>query len=110
MPLSSSLDQPIYIGKMDTTATGPVAAEMLKRLDSALSPSSISLVDDSEKHRGHGGYNPAGESHFTLHIESHAFIGKSRVERQRMVYSALGDLMKERVHALSIKATSPEDK
>jgi BolA family transcriptional regulator, general stress-responsive regulator len=41
---------------------------------------------------------------------SPAFAGKSRVERQRMVYAALGDLMKERVHALSIKAASPEDK
>ena len=66
-----------------------------------------SLVDDSEAHRGHGGYNPAGESHFTLTIESAAFAGKSRVERQRLVYAALGDLMRERVHALSIKATAP---
>jgi BolA protein len=83
---------------------------MLKRLNSALAPTRVELTDDSEKHRGHGGYNPAGESHFSLNIESRAFIGKSRVEKQRMVYAALGDLMKERVHALSIKATSPEDK
>ena len=95
---------------MNAFPTGPVATEMLQRLNSTLAPTRVELTDDSEKHRGHGGYNPAGESHFTLHIESHAFIGKSRVERQRMVYSALGDLMKERVHALSIKATSPEDK
>lgn len=92
---------------MDTQKTGPVAAEMLRRLGSALSPTSIELTDDSERHRGHGGYNPAGESHFTLHIESAAFAGKSRVERQRMVYSALGDLIHERVHALSIRATAP---
>lgn len=89
------------------TATGPVATEMLRRLDSALSPSLVELVDDSEKHRGHGGHNPEGESHFTLRIESAAFAGKSRVERQRMVYQALGDLMRERVHALSIKASAP---
>ena len=80
---------------------------MLARLNSALSPTRIELTDDSEKHRGHGGYNPAGESHFSLQIESRAFAGKNRVERQRMVYSALGDLMKERVHALSIRATAP---
>ena len=92
---------------MNAFPTGPVATEMLKRLNSALGPATIELTDDSEKHRGHGGYNPAGESHFTLHIESHAFIGKSRVERQRMVYSALGDLMDQRVHALSIKASAP---
>jgi BolA protein len=92
---------------MDMTATGPVATEMLKRLNSALSPSRIGLTDDSEKHRGHGGYNPAGESHFSLEIESGAFVGKSRVERQRLVYRALGDLMRERVHALSIRALAP---
>ncbi|HEX6411117.1 MAG TPA: BolA family protein [Sphingomicrobium sp.] len=92
---------------MDTTATGPVATEMRRRLNSALSPSFIRLTDDSEKHRGHGGYNPAGESHFTLEIESADFAGTSRVERQRMIYRALGDLMRERVHALSIRATAP---
>ena len=92
---------------MNASATGPVAAEMLRRLNSALSPSRIELVDDSEKHRGHGGYNPAGESHFSLVIESAEFEGKSRVERQRLVYQALGDLMAERVHALSIRASVP---
>ncbi len=80
---------------------------MLRRLDSALSPSRIELVDDSEQHRGHGGYNPSGESHFSLRIESPAFAGKSRVERQRMVHKALGDLLDERVHALTIRATAP---
>jgi BolA protein len=92
---------------MNARKTGPVAAEMLRRLDSSLSPAMIELTDDSEQHRGHGGYNPAGESHFTLRIESAAFAGKSRVERQRMVYAALGDLMDARVHALSIRATAP---
>ena len=92
---------------MHEPSTGPVAAEMLRRLDSALSPTRIALIDDSEQHRGHGGYNPAGESHFTLSIESPAFAGKSRVQRQRLVYSALGELMDGRVHALSIRATAP---
>jgi len=87
--------------------TGPVATEMLRRLDSALAPSRVELIDDSELHRGHGGYNPAGESHFTLRIESPAFAGKGRVERQRMIYAALGYLMDARVHALSIRATAP---
>ena len=92
---------------MNAQAIGPVAAEMLRRLNSALSPSAIELIDDSEQHRGHGGYNPAGESHFTLVIESLAFANKNRVERQRMIYAALGDLMHERVHALSIRARAP---
>jgi BolA protein len=104
---TSSLAEPFYIGRMNAAATGSVATEMLKRLNAALAPTSIELTDDSEQHRGHGGYNPAGESHFSLRIESAAFAGKSRVERQRMVYAALGDLMKERVHALSIRATAP---
>ena len=92
---------------MNAQKTGPVATEMLSRLNSALSPTAIELIDDSEQHRGHGGYNPAGESHFTLRIESAAFTGKSRVERQRMIYAALGDLMDARVHALSIRAHAP---
>lgn len=92
---------------MDALATGPVALEMHRRLTQALSPAKIELTDDSEKHRGHSGYNPAGESHFTLVIESPHFAGKSRVERQRMIHSALGDLLHERVHALSIRARAP---
>ena len=92
---------------MNAQKDGPVAAEMLARLNSALSPTWLELTDDSEQHRGHGGYNPAGESHFSLRIESPAFAGKNRVERQRMIYAALGDLMESRVHALSIKASAP---
>jgi BolA protein len=80
---------------------------MLLKLNSALQPTRIELIDDSEQHRGHRGHNPAGESHFSLTIESPNFTGKSRVERQRLIYAALGDLMKERVHALSIRATAP---
>ena len=92
---------------MTSQKTGPVAAEMLARLNSALSPTKMELIDDSEQHRGHGGYNPVGESHFSLRIESPLFAGKNRVERQRMIYAALGELMRERVHALSIRATAP---
>ena len=94
---------------MTSQTTGPVAAEMLHRLNSALSPTHVELIDDSEQHRGHGGYNPAGESHFTLRIESPAFSGKGRVDRQRLIYAALGDLMEGQVHALSIRATAPGD-
>jgi len=92
---------------MNTQKTGPVAAEMIARLNSALSPTAMELVDDSEQHRGHGGHNPEGESHFSLRIESPSFAGKNRVQRQRMIYAALGDLLVSRVHALSIKARAP---
>ena len=92
---------------MDASDTGPVAREMLARLNDALAPTAIRLTDDSAGHRGHAGYNPAGESHFSLAIESTAFAGKSRIERQRLVHKALGDLLDERVHALTIKARAP---
>ena len=89
---------------MSEASTGPIAEEMRHRLEAALRPTVLTLIDDSEAHRGHGGHNPAGESHFSLIIESAAFAGKSRLEMQRMVHAALGDLLKERVHALSITA------
>lgn len=91
---------------MSLTSTGPIAAEMIRRLTEALSPSRLDLTDDSEQHRGHGGYNPDGESHFSLTIESAAFAGMTRVQRQRAVYAALGELMEQRVHALTIKASA----
>ncbi len=92
---------------MSLTSTGPVAAEMIRRLTAALSPTRLDLVDDSTSHVGHAGHDGRGESHFKLTIESPLFVGQNRVQRQRAVYAALGDLMHERVHALSIKALSP---
>ena len=107
MPLGRLYRHWAYIGAMTSTSTGPVAAEMASRLTAALDPTELILTDDSEQHRGHGGYNADGESHFTLRVTSAVFAGKSRVERQRIVHKALGDLLDERVHALSIKASAP---
>jgi BolA protein len=93
---------------MNAPSTGPVAAEITARLTEALAPTQLQVIDDSEKHRGHGGYNPdAGESHFTVEIESPRFAGMSRVQRQRAVNHALSELLEERVHALAIKARAP---
>lgn len=92
---------------MTDTATGPVAKEMIERVTAALAPTRLSLEDQSHQHVGHAGHDPRGESHFALTIESPAFAGLSRVERQRKIYAALGDLMHERVHALTIRATAP---
>ena len=86
---------------------GPVATEIENRLRSALNPSHLAVIDDSEMHRGHAGHNGSGESHFTVEVESDAFAGQNRVTRQRMVNKALGDLLVERVHALAIKARAP---
>ena len=92
---------------MDTSATGPVASQMRQLLDSALSPTALTLIDESAHHAGHAGHDGRGESHFALEIESAAFAGQGRVARQRLVYAALGDLMRERVHALTIRARAP---
>ena len=92
---------------MPEAATGPVASEMIERLTAALSPSRLALEDQSHQHVGHAGHDPRGESHFALVIESAAFTGLNRVARQRKVYAALGDLMHERVHALTIRAIAP---
>ena len=92
---------------MPKPATGPVAREMIERLTAALSPTRIDLEDQSHQHVGHAGHDPRGESHFALTIESPLFEGLNRVERQRKVYAALGELMRERVHALTIKASAP---
>jgi BolA protein len=94
---------------MSTTATGPIAREMIERLTAALSPTHLELEDQSHQHVGHAGHDPRGESHFALIVESPAFAGLNRVERQRKVYAALGDLMRERVHALTIRAAAPGD-
>ena len=92
---------------MPEAATGPVARQMIDRLTAALSPTRLNLEDQSNQHIGHAGHDPRGESHFALVIESAAFTGLNRVARQRKVYAALGDLMHERVHALTIKAIAP---
>jgi BolA family transcriptional regulator, general stress-responsive regulator len=93
---------------MNSDITGPVAAEIRRRLEAALSPERLNVRDDSEQHRGHGGYRgEGGESHFTVEIVAAAFAGMSRLQRQRAVNAALGDLMKERIHALAIRASAP---
>ena len=92
---------------MTDAATGPVATEMRERLRTALLPTAFTLIDESDRHRGHAGHDGRGESHFALTIESAAFAGQSRVARQRLVYAALGELMRERVHALTIRARAP---
>jgi BolA protein len=92
---------------MPTHLSGPVAEEITRRLTQALEPTHLIVRDDSELHRGHAGHDARGESHFTVEIVSHLFAGKSRVERQRAVNTALAELLKERVHALAIKAKAP---
>ncbi len=86
---------------------GPVQEEMELRLSEGLSPEILVVTNDSEKHRGHAGYDGSGESHFSVEVVSAQFAGLNRVARQRLVNQALGDMMKERIHALAIKAKAP---
>lgn len=89
--------------------TGPVAQEIERLLTEALAPTHLAVINDSALHSGHMGDDGTGESHFTVEIESAAFTGQSRLNRQRMVNKALGDLPGQRVHALAIKARAPNE-
>ena len=85
----------------------PVEEAIRQRLE-ALNPASVDLRDESAQHAGHAGARPSGGSHWQLTIVSDAFRGKPPVARHRMVYEALGDLMKRDIHALRIEALAPE--
>lgn len=85
----------------------PVADAIRQRLTAALAPSELDLADESALHAGHAGARPEGESHFRLVIVSARFAGKDRLERQRMVFAALGDLMQTEIHALTVTALAP---
>ena len=83
-----------------------VAEEIRRRLGS-LAPLRLDLIDESDKHAGHAGAAPGGNTHWKLTLVSEAFAGKATVARHRMVYEALGDLMQHPIHALAISARAP---
>ncbi len=74
----------------------------------SLAPIRVELIDDSALHAGHAGARDGG-GHYRLLVVSPHFAGKSTVARHRMVYSALGDLMRGRIHALSIQSLAPDE-
>lgn len=84
-----------------------VADTIRRKLTESLAPARLVVTDDSHRHAGHAGARPEGETHFTVEIVSPHFAGKSRVERQRLVYAALADELRERVHALALKTLAP---
>jgi len=94
---------------MTDISTGPVAAEITRRLTAALAPSHLAVIDDSHQHAGHAGHDARGESHFTVEIVSSAFEGQNRVARQRAINKALAERLAERVHALAIRAKAPSE-
>jgi BolA protein len=89
--------------------TPPLDVEaLLRERLASLAPLAIEIIDDSALHAGHAGAGQGG--HYRLRIVADAFSGKSTVARHRLVYAALGELMRSRIHALSIKALAPEEK
>ncbi len=86
---------------MDTT-------ELMRQKLAALAPERIEIVDDSARHAGHEGARSGG-GHYRLVIVSSRFVGQSPLARHRLVYSALHGMMHKNIHALSVKAYTPEE-
>jgi len=82
--------------------------DQMRSMLAVLQPAQLEIIDDSHKHAGHEGARSGG-GHYTLHIVSTQFAGKSTLARHRMIYSALGDMMKHDIHALNISAYTPEE-
>lgn len=79
-----------------------VKDEIHERLSAAFDPTELIVVDDSESHRGHAGYQEGGESHFNVKIRAQAFEPMSRIARHRAVHNALGKDLVGRIHALAL--------
>lgn len=80
---------------------------LLRQRLAVLQAESISIEDESHRHAGHAGAREGG--HYQLQIVAQAFAGKSTIARHRMIYDAAGDLMRGKIHALSIRAEVPGD-
>jgi BolA protein len=84
-----------------------VAHQISEKLTAALKPERLEITDESHRHAGHAGARPGGETHFRVEVISAAFQGKSRLERQRLVYALLRDEMAQQIHALSLVTRAP---
>ena len=84
-------------------------ARIAQALTETLRPVRLDIVDESDRHAGHAGARPGGETHYRLYIVSPAFIGKSRVERHRMVNALLAAEFASGLHALAIAAATPDE-
>jgi BolA family transcriptional regulator, general stress-responsive regulator len=80
-----------------------------RKLTEAFVPQSLTVVDESDQHKGHAGHRPGGETHFRVYIVSEAFRGKSRVDRHRRIHSALSAELARGIHALAIHAAAPDE-
>ena len=86
---------------------GAIFETIQHKLTVAFEPARLEVVDDSARHAGHAGAGPGGETHFNVLIESRAFLGKPKLDRQRMVYRILAEELAGPLHALSVRALAP---
>jgi BolA family transcriptional regulator, general stress-responsive regulator len=86
-----------------------VADRIRATLTEAFAPLALEVVDESERHKGHAGARPGGETHFRVKITARAFRGKTRVQSHRMIYAALEGEIARGVHALAIEAGAPAE-
>jgi BolA protein len=84
-----------------------LTAWITERLQQHFQPAELTVTDESQQHYGHAGWREGGETHFRLYIVSEAFLGKSRVERHRLVNEVLGEAFAKGLHALAIQAKAP---
>lgn len=86
-----------------------IADRIRSKLTEHLAPQRLDVVDESHRHVGHAGHDGRGESHFAVAIVSDRFVGRTRIERQRMVHAILADELADRVHALSLRTLTPQE-
>lgn len=85
------------------------ADQITRKLTKAFAPESLEVVDESDRHEGHAGHRPGGQTHYRVYIVSAMFKGKTRLQRHRMINEALASELAGGVHALAIHAATPEE-
>lgn len=86
-----------------------IKQQIERQLSETFSPASLEVIDESERHRGHGGWREGGETHFRVRIVAAALSGMSRVARHRAINDCLKPAFEAGVHALAIEARTPDE-
>lgn len=84
-----------------------VAKQIEEKLEAGFAPEALEVIDESEQHRGHGGWREGGETHFRVRMRAASLGGMSRVQRSRAVHAALGEELAGPVHALALELSAP---
>jgi BolA family transcriptional regulator, general stress-responsive regulator len=98
-------------GPAPASSLGPmrVTDRIREKLTAGLQPVRLAIFDESHRHAGHAGARPEGESHFRVEVVAAAFVGESRIARQRRVYALLAEELAGPVHALALTTLTPEE-